>query len=217
MALTQLSQDAAERRTFILKLAKALLSFGAPSHRIESQLAAASDILNAQAGRETFPCLFHWYLSASTRKNLFTYQTSSLLQYETETTRSTRTHFVRATGRIALTSLHQVHMIYRDVLHDKMGAEAGTEALRQLLQTPPIYYSLVFRCALAFVCASIICVLAFGGSIIDMWISGSCACVLQYLGLNCSEQKLNVRPTFTSRSSLDPAENTLFRQEFLCP
>ena len=94
MALTQLSQDAAERRTFILKLAKALLSFGAPSHRIESQLAAASDILNAQAGRETFPCLFHWYLSASTRKNLFTYQTSSLLQYETETQgRQGRTSF----------------------------------------------------------------------------------------------------------------------------
>jgi uncharacterized membrane protein YjjP (DUF1212 family) len=102
-------------------------------------------------------------------------------------TRSTRTHFIRATGRIALTSLHQVHAIYRDVLHDKMGAEAGTDALRQLLQTPPIY-SLVFRCALAFICASIICVLAFGGSVLDMWISGTCACVLQYLGLNAANK-----------------------------
>ncbi|KAG5636371.1 hypothetical protein H0H81_008289 [Sphagnurus paluster] len=43
-------QDVATRRKFILKLAKALLSFGAPSHRIESQLKAASDILDAQAG-----------------------------------------------------------------------------------------------------------------------------------------------------------------------
>lgn len=40
-----------QRRKFILKLAKALLSFGAPSHRIESQLSAASDILDAQAGQ----------------------------------------------------------------------------------------------------------------------------------------------------------------------
>jgi len=42
--------DMTKRRKFILKLAKALLSFGAPSHRLESQLRAASDILDAQAG-----------------------------------------------------------------------------------------------------------------------------------------------------------------------
>ena len=40
-----------QRRKFILVLAKALLSFGAPSHRIESQLAAASKILGAEAGQ----------------------------------------------------------------------------------------------------------------------------------------------------------------------
>ncbi|KAF8642003.1 hypothetical protein AX16_009725 [Volvariella volvacea WC 439] len=43
-------QHLSKRRKFILKLAKALLVFGAPSHRIESQLLAASDILNAEAG-----------------------------------------------------------------------------------------------------------------------------------------------------------------------
>lgn len=102
-------------------------------------------------------------------------------------TRSTRTHFVRATGRIALTSLHKVHLIYRDVLHDNMRPEAGTDALRQLLRTPPIY-SLYKRCCLAFVCASIICVLSFGGSVLDMWISGACACTLQYLGLNAANK-----------------------------
>lgn len=39
-----------KRRKFILKLAKALLAFGAPSHRIESQLAAAATILGVSAG-----------------------------------------------------------------------------------------------------------------------------------------------------------------------
>ncbi|KAF8222128.1 DUF1212-domain-containing protein [Tricholoma matsutake] len=153
---------------FILKLAKALLSFGAPSHRIESQLAAASDILDAQAEFVHIPNII-------------------IVTIRNGNSKSTRTHFIRATGRIALTSLHRVHMIYREVLHGKMGAEAGTDALRQLLQTPPIY-SLIFRCALAFVCASIICVLAFGGSVIDMWISGTIASVLQYLGLNAAHK-----------------------------
>ncbi|KAF8078786.1 hypothetical protein FPV67DRAFT_1689948 [Lyophyllum atratum] len=156
------------RRKFILKLAKALLSFGAPSHRIESQLKAASDILDAQAEFVHLPNII-------------------IVSIRNGDTRSTRTHFVRATGRIALTNLHKVHMIYRDVLHDNMGAAAGTEALRQLLRSPPIY-RLLTRCALAFVCATIICVLSFGGSPIDMWISGICACCLQYLGLNAANK-----------------------------
>ncbi|KAF8745084.1 hypothetical protein AX14_010556 [Amanita brunnescens Koide BX004] len=100
---------------------------------------------------------------------------------------STRTHFVRATGRVALTSLHKVHQIYRDVLHDGMTAREGSDALRELLRSPPIY-PLYLRCVFAFICASIICVLSFGGSILDMWISGTCAGVLQYLGLNAASK-----------------------------
>ncbi|KAF9457342.1 hypothetical protein BDZ94DRAFT_236245 [Collybia nuda] len=157
-----------ERRNFILKLAKALLSFGAPSHRIESQLAAASRILDAQAEFVHIPNII-------------------IVTIRNGDTRSTRTHFVRATGRIALTSLHSVHHIYRDVLHGAMGARVGTEALKRLLRASPIY-TLITRCILAFVCASIICVLAFGGSLLDMWISGACACVLQYLGLNAANK-----------------------------
>ncbi|KAG6887863.1 hypothetical protein C0995_012114 [Termitomyces sp. Mi166 len=161
-------EDVMNRRKFILKLAKALLSFGAPSHRIESQLKAASDILDTQAEFVHLPNMI-------------------IVSIRNGDTRSSRTHFVRATGRIALSSLHKVHMIYRDVLHDNMGAEAGTEALRNLLQSPPIY-PLLARCVLAFVCAAIICVLSFGGSAVDLWISGACACCLQYLGLNAANK-----------------------------
>lgn len=104
-----------------------------------------------------------------------------------QTTKSTQTYFVRAGGKVQLTSLHKVHLIYRDVLHDRMGAEAGTNALKQLLRRGPIY-PLPVRCILAFICSAIICVLSFGGSIIDMWISGACACLLQYLGLNAAKK-----------------------------
>jgi uncharacterized membrane protein YjjP (DUF1212 family) len=98
-----------------------------------------------------------------------------------------RTYFVRSKGRIALTSLHRVHMIYRDVLHDRMGPQEGIDELRKILRAPPIY-PLKFRCFLAFVCSSIICVLAFGGSAVDMFISGICASVLQYLGLSAANK-----------------------------
>ena len=71
-------------------------------------------------------------------------------------------------------------MIYRDVLHDKMGAEAGTTALKKILRAPPLYPPWV-RCLLAFGCGSVICVLSFGGSLLDMCISGLCAGFLKYL------------------------------------
>ncbi|KAF9479707.1 DUF1212-domain-containing protein [Pholiota conissans] len=166
--ITKNVQDVHLRRKFILKLAKALLSFGAPSHRIESQLLAAAKILDAPIEIVYLPGLI-------------------IMSVWNNDMQSMKTYFVRSRGRIALTSLHRVHQIYRDVLHDNIGVEAGTNALRQLLRSPPIY-SLKLRCFLAFICASIICGLSFGGSILDMWISGACACTLQFLGLNAANK-----------------------------
>ena len=181
------------RRKFILKLAKALLSFGAPSHRIESQLVAASEILNAKAS--------------------FVHIPNTVIVALGEANTMQKTRFVRAGGRIALTNLHRVHEIYRDVLHDKIGAEAGADALAQLLRAPPIY-PLILRCALAFICSSIICVLGFGGCFVDMFVSGACASFLQYLGLNAaakSSMYANVYEFVFPFASLHCALTALFR------
>jgi uncharacterized membrane protein YjjP (DUF1212 family) len=187
--LTSRRIEITQRRKFILKLAKALLSFGAPSHRIESQLSAASNILDAQAGQYYLPLIINTVhnLKYITTSEFVHLPNIIIVSIRNDETRATRTYFVRSRGRIALTSLQKVHEIYRDVLHDVIGAEAGTEALRKLLRSPPIY-SLKLRCFLAFVCASIICGLSFGGSILDVWVSGACASVLQYLGLNAANK-----------------------------
>ncbi|KAJ7783602.1 hypothetical protein DFH07DRAFT_193503 [Mycena maculata] len=144
------------------------MTFGAPSHRIESQLVAASKILDAQAEFVHLPNII-------------------IVTIRNGSTASTRTYFVRATGRISLSRLNEVHHIYRKVLHDKLSAAQGTEELRVILRRLPVY-SLFQRCTFAFICASIICVLSFGGSFLDMWISGCCAAALQYLGLNAANK-----------------------------
>lgn len=92
-------------------------------------------------------------------------------------------HFVRAGGRIALSSLTSVHEVYKSVLHDRIGPEEGREALVALLKKPPVY-PIWLRCLLAFGCSSIMCSISFGGSIIDMFIGGAFSAILQYLGLN---------------------------------
>ena len=68
-------------------------------------------------------------------------------------TRTSETHFVRAGGRVALTKLHKVHLVIRDVLHDKIGATEGSEQLKKILQEKPLY-TIWIRCFLAFLCAS---------------------------------------------------------------
>jgi uncharacterized membrane protein YjjP (DUF1212 family) len=160
--LTALSR----RRKFILRLAKALLSYGAPSHRIESQLAAACKILSVTAQLAYLPNII-------------------LVSFTDDDTRTAELHFVRSGGRIALSALHDVHDVYRQVLRDQVSAGDGAAALDKILRAPPLY-PLIVRCLLAFVCASVICPLAFGGSFLDMWVSGTCACVLQYLGLQAA-------------------------------
>ncbi len=160
--------DYISRQKFILRLVKALLSFGAPSHRIESQLHSAGETLDVNVAFVHLPNLI-------------------IVTFMDEDTRTSETHFVRAGGRVALTKLQQIHIVYRDVLHDRIGTTEGCEQLKRILHARPLY-SIWIRCFLAFLCASIICVLAFGGSIVDMFVSGVSASMLQYLGLNAASK-----------------------------
>jgi hypothetical protein len=156
------------RKKFILTLAKSLLSFGAPSHRIESQLGSAAKILRVNAAFVHLPAVI-------------------IVSYGDRGTKTSEMHFVRSAGRIALSRLHKVHKVYRAVLHDRMGPEEGMRILSDLLTMPPVY-SLWLRCILSFFCSTIICSLAFGGSILDMFIGGAFASILQYLGLNTASR-----------------------------
>ena len=158
--------DYVSRQKFIIRLAKALLSFGAPSHRIGSQLESAGEILEINVAFVHLPNLI-------------------VVTFMDSDTRTSETHFVRAGGRVALTKLHKIHHVYREVLHDQIGVTEGCERLKKIIQEPPLY-NIAIRCFVAFLCASIICVLSFGGSIVDMFISGLSASLLQYLGLNAA-------------------------------
>lgn len=110
-----------------------------------------------------------------------------IVTFGDEDVASVETHFIKAKGQIALTPLHEVHLVYRKVLYDEISVEDGTQELRELLNARTVY-SLWPRCFFAFLTAAMICAMVFGGSIIDMWISGLCACVLQFLGLSTASK-----------------------------
>lgn len=166
------------RHEFLLKLARALMTFGAPSHRIESQLIAAARILEVEAEFIHLPGII-------------------ISSFGDQDLGCSETHFVKCGGRLSLGALHKVHLIYRSVVHDDISAKQATEQLDALLSAPPPY-SKVFRCFLAFCLSALICPLAFGGSFIDMWIAGLAAFFLSYLQLQVAQKSALYANVFES-------------------
>jgi hypothetical protein len=129
------------RQKFLMRLARCLMEFGAPSHRIESQLVAAARILEVDAEFIHLPNLI-------------------IVCFGDPETKTSETHFLRCNGRLALGNLHKVHQIYRRVVHDEMSARKATEELLHISKSKPIY-GLWTRCFIAFWLSAIICSLVF--------------------------------------------------------
>ncbi|KAJ7498775.1 hypothetical protein FB451DRAFT_1334402 [Mycena latifolia] len=154
------------RQDFLLKLARALMTFGAPSHRIESQLTAAARILEVEAEFIHLPGVI-------------------ICSFGDQELGCSETHFIKCGGRLSLGALHKVHVIYRSVVHDEISAKQAADSLEDLLEAPPLY-SILTRCIMAFFLSALICPLAFGGSFLDMWISGAGAFILCFLQLSAA-------------------------------
>ncbi|KAG9084638.1 hypothetical protein FRC07_013584, partial [Ceratobasidium sp. 392] len=152
-----------DRQKFILRLAKALMTYGAPSHRIESQLVATARVLEVDASFVHLPSII-------------------IASFGDAASHHSETHFVKSGGGLDLGKLHTTHTIYRKVVHDEIGAKDGALELAKLMRQKPIY-GLRIRCILALLCSAIICPVGFGGSFVDMWISGAAGMVLCWLQL----------------------------------
>ena len=149
------------RMDFVVMLAEALSKFGAPSHRIEGQLSAACKILDILCTFVHLPTVIICE---------FGERTGPL-------TNNRRCHVVDRRGQLSLGALHEVHQTYRKVLHDEISAKAGLARLKSLMVAQPIY-NVYWRGTFSVLLAIVICPLAFGGSILDMWVAGGGAFLL---------------------------------------
>lgn len=156
------------RQQFILKLAKALMTFGAPSHRLESQLAATSLVLEIDAQFIHIPTIV-------------------IASFGDPETKTSETVFVKASGGLELGKLHKVHRIYRAVVHDEMDAAEGTRRIHDLLKAPK-EYNLWQRIILAFICVGIAAPMSFGGSFIDGLASGALGTLLSFMQLHVASK-----------------------------
>lgn len=140
------------RQVFLATLGRALLTFGTPTHCIDSQIQGAAKILEIDA--------YGFYLPGI---NVYTFRD--------KVTKAIDAHWMKSGGRMSLGALHEVHQVARAVTRDEISAKRGIELLEEILKAPLIY-GLKTRCLLSFLLAALICPFAFGGSFVDMWFAG---------------------------------------------
>ncbi|KAL8276960.1 hypothetical protein RQP46_010595 [Phenoliferia psychrophenolica] len=160
--------DILQRQNFILKLAKALMTFGAPSHRLESQLNATAKVLDVDAQFVHIPSVV-------------------IASFGDGDTHTSETKFVKASGGLNLGQLHDVHGVYRSVVHFEITVEEGSLALTKMLQADPIY-NLWQRMIISAMCCGLIAPLGFGGSFVDAFASGAFGATLAFLQLYAAKK-----------------------------
>ena len=156
-----------QRQKFILKLSKALMMFGAPSHRVESQLNATAAVLEVDAQFVHFPGIV-------------------IAAFGDIDNHTSETHFVKSSGSLSLGPLHEVHVIYRRVVHDECSVEEGSNELTKLIKAKPCY-GVWTRIMIAGGLCFIIAPLSFGGSFVDAWVSACFGILLMFLNLRVAK------------------------------
>lgn len=142
-----------QRQEFLLKLSRALMMFGAPTHRIETQIQQTARVLDINCRCIYLPNLM-------------------LFAFGDDTTHTSETKFIKQPGGLDLTKLTDMHSIYWNVIHDKIGVDEASQQLDELMRRKPLIGKVPMVIIGGF-CSAFICVgsQGFGGSFLDALIA----------------------------------------------
>ncbi|ORY28518.1 hypothetical protein BCR39DRAFT_535068 [Naematelia encephala] len=140
-----------QRQQFLLKLARALMMFGSPSHRLETQIQATAKVLEINAQVVYLPG-------------------TMLISFGDDATHTSETKFLKQATGLDLGKLLATHQVYWNVVHDKIIVDAASKDL-DILMTTPVYYSWWQTLTIGGLCSAFIVVISFYGSFIDALMS----------------------------------------------
>ncbi|KAL5487451.1 PRM10_3 [Sanghuangporus weigelae] len=159
------------QQRFIIILARALVAFGSPSHRVEPQLTSLASLFELPAQFvHTVGCV--------------------QICFGHPETRTSETLLVKADINLDLGRINDTHAVYRAVVRDEISASEGYSRLEEIIKRKPIYSKkLLF--ILTFVQGFIICGSSFGGSINDMWVAGLLSLLVSLAQIRASRSQLS--------------------------
>ncbi|KAG6110998.1 hypothetical protein E4U13_005121 [Claviceps humidiphila] len=151
------------RHRYLLKLCRALMMYGAPTHRLEEYMTMSSRVLEIEGQFLYIPgCM--------------------IISFDDSTTHTAEVKLVRVMQGIDLGKLRDVHDIYKDVVHDKLGVEEAARRLDVVLDRRRKFqiWFLVLIYGLASACVA---PFAFEGRLIDLPIAFILGCIVGLLQL----------------------------------
>jgi uncharacterized membrane protein YjjP (DUF1212 family) len=168
-------QDVIARQKYLVKLCRALMQYGAPTHRLEEYLRYASRVLEIKGQFLYIPgCM--------------------LISFDDTVTHTTEVKIVRCAQGVDLGKLTDCHDIYKETLHDLISVNEATERLDALFEKEARFnpWVLVFFYGVA---SAVVGPFAFQARLIDMPIAfllGSLLGIMQQVLAPKSELYSNV-------------------------
>ena len=151
------------RQRYLLKLCKALMKHGAPTHRLEEYMKMSARVLEIDAQFLYIPG-------------------SMIMSFDDQSTHTTEVKLVKVQQGLDLGKLSDTHEVYKDVVHDRLGVEEATRRLEEVMTKPdrrnkwlliPVY-------GLA---SATVAPFAFNARLIDLPIAFILGCILGFLQL----------------------------------
>lgn len=108
------------RQRYIMQLCKALMKFGAPTHRLEEYMQMTAKVLEVDSQFLYLPgCM--------------------IMSFDDPATRTTEVKLVRVAQGIDLGRLANTHSVYKNVVHDIVGVEEAIQELEDIMTSKPRY------------------------------------------------------------------------------
>lgn len=102
------------RHGYLIKICRALMTFGAPTHRLEEYMRMSSRVLEIDGQFLYIPgCM--------------------IISFDDQSIHTTEVKIVRATQGVNLGKLADTHEVYKEVVHDTIGVEEAIERLDEII------------------------------------------------------------------------------------
>lgn len=106
------------RQRYIMQLCRALMRYGAPTHRLEEYMQMTARVLEVDGQFLYLPgCM--------------------IMSFDDPTTRTAEVKLVRMVQGVDLGRLAETHNVYKNVVHDLIGVEEAIQELGHIMKRPP--------------------------------------------------------------------------------
>lgn len=154
--------DILKRQRYIIKICRALMLFGAPTHRLEEYLAMTAQVLEINSQFLYIPgCM--------------------IISFDDALTHTAEVKIVRTTQGVNLGKLKDTHDVYKEVLHDVISLDEALSRLEDIINAPNRHP--VWLCVLMYGLASTAVSCFFKARPIDFPIIFGLGCILGTLQL----------------------------------